>query len=295
MPHPAGHPRQARRARRALTHQRTGTPVSRAKGRVASRGFTYLGVMYIVVLLGLTSAVASVVWSTVQRRDNERELIFVGRQFQAAIERYRQADQGPAARYPRKLEELVVDQRSALPRHHLRQLYPDPITGLRQWGLIRLPDGGIAGVHSLSDRTPLRRSPPTAGQTDGPAGSYRQWRFVAVSALESMPAAEPPIAAAEVEVLPATAVKEADVPAPTAAAEDSPIARVQRPRFQDFRLRGPEACDRIVAFDRQTCADHAARAGDAAGASCLDSALQRNLACALADDAPLPALVMSGQ
>ena len=28
MPHPAGHPRRARRARRVLTHQRTGTPVS---------------------------------------------------------------------------------------------------------------------------------------------------------------------------------------------------------------------------------------------------------------------------
>ena len=42
--------------------------------------------MFIVGVLALTSAMASAVWSTLQRRDNERELVFVGRQFQTAIE-----------------------------------------------------------------------------------------------------------------------------------------------------------------------------------------------------------------
>ena len=32
------------------------------------------------------------------------------------------------------------------------------MTGGRQWGLIRLPDGGIVGVHSLSSRVPFERT-----------------------------------------------------------------------------------------------------------------------------------------
>lgn len=269
--------------------------------RAAGRGFTYLGVMYMVVLLGLTSTLASVVWTTVQRRDNEHELLFVGRQYQAAIERYRQADPSPASRYPRTLDELLTDRRAPLAKHHLRQLYPDPITGGPQWGLIQLKDGAIVGIHSLSERTPMRRNPPLVGQKDGFARSYRQWRFIAPSAVELLQSAELPGNSAAVGVAagpdadviaPGSTAADAEPSAPPAEREDQTTVRVRPPRSEDYRLRGPEACDRIAAFDRQRCTDHAARAGDTAGAVCLDSALQRSVACALETEAPLPALAM---
>ena len=148
------------------------------------RGFTYLGVLFIISVLGLTAAMASVVWSTVQRRENEKQLVFAGRQFQAAIERYGQRAQGSNTRFPRELEDLLRDPRAVNVQRFLRQIYVDPMTGERRWGLIRLPDGSIVGVHSLSSRTPLRSSlSAVAGTRAGEvAESYRDWRFVAPSA-----------------------------------------------------------------------------------------------------------------
>ncbi|GAB4556659.1 MAG: hypothetical protein Tsb007_15260 [Rhizobacter sp.] len=147
-------------------------------------GFTYLGVLFIISVLGLTAAMASVVWSTVQRRENEKQLEFAGRQFQAAIERYGQRAQGGPARFPRELEDLLRDPRAINVQRFLRQVYVDPMTGERQWGLIRLPDGSIVGVHSLSSRTPLRSSlSAVAGARTGEvAETYRDWRFIAPSA-----------------------------------------------------------------------------------------------------------------
>lgn len=161
------------------------------------RGFTYLGVLFIISVLGLTAAMASVVWSTVQRRENEKQLVFAGRQFEAAIERYGQRAQGSDLRFPRQLEDLVRDPRAVEVRRFLRQIYVDPMTGERQWGLVRLPDGGIVGVHSLSDRAPMRASLAAHASEGAPAETYRDWAFIAPSAvaLLSAPAASAPLAA----------------------------------------------------------------------------------------------------
>jgi type II secretory pathway pseudopilin PulG len=167
--------------------------VGRLSSRAArGRGYTYLGVLFIVSLLSMTAALASVVWSTVQRRENERELVFVGRQFAAAIESYHRArSSAPGPPYPRELEQLLLDDRALAVRRHLRQIYLDPMTGSRQWGLIRLPDGGIVGVHSLSGRAPLQRATLASGLSFPLATSYRDWRFIAPSAAESFAATTP--------------------------------------------------------------------------------------------------------
>ena len=151
--------------------------------RERGRGFTYLGLMFLIALMSMAAAMASAVWSTTQRRDNERELVFAGRQFAAAIERYRKRSTDAARLYPRSLQELVLDDRGGQVHHHLRRIFADPLTGNRQWGLIKLPDGGIVGVHSLSERAPYKRGFVTA---DFPvpkvSRSYRDWYFVAPSA-----------------------------------------------------------------------------------------------------------------
>jgi type II secretory pathway pseudopilin PulG len=167
--------------------------------RPRGRGFTYLGVMFLVALLGLTAAMASVVWSTEQQRADERELVFAGRQFQAAIERYQQRPVSPnnpaeaIARYPRQLEDLLRDNRAVQAERHLRRIYIDPMTRRPEWGLIRAADGGIVGVHSLSERKPMAGTLLAAtfvlDPTARAAATYRDWRFVAPSA--GLPASAP--------------------------------------------------------------------------------------------------------
>jgi type II secretory pathway pseudopilin PulG len=170
--------------------------------RTGGRGFTYLGVMFLVALLGLTAAMASVVWSTEQQRADERELVFVGRQFQAAIERYRQRPASAnnpdnraeaSTRYPRQLEDLLRDDRTVQADRHLRRIYIDPMTRRPEWGLIRAADGGIVGVHSLSERKPMAGTLLAAtfvlDPTARAAATYRDWRFVAPSA--GLPASAP--------------------------------------------------------------------------------------------------------
>jgi type II secretory pathway pseudopilin PulG len=162
-------------SQRGRTHQR-------------SRGFTYLGVLFLISVLGITAAAAGVVWSIAGQRDAERELVFVGRQFVSAIESYRARSTDPVLTYPRQLEDLLRDDRSITPQHHLRRLYVDPMTGDSKWGLIRLPDGGIVGVHSLSDRKPYPRAFVVAGFPAPSSTSYQEWRFVAPSAADTVAA-----------------------------------------------------------------------------------------------------------
>lgn len=150
-------------------------------------GYTYLALMFIVALLALTTAMASVVWSTVQRRENERQLVFAGGQLAAAIER-RHAMPEAAGAYPRRLEDMLGDRL----HRELRQVYVDPMTGRREWGLMRDLSGGIVGVFSLSDGAPLQQTRFTG------AKSYREWRFVAPSAgeVEASAASAPAAASA---------------------------------------------------------------------------------------------------
>lgn len=261
------------------------------------QGFTYLGVLFIVSLLAMTVAAASVVWATAQQRDNEVELVFVGRQFAAAIERYRvrsvSLSANPAALYPQRLEALLSDDRAIQPQHHLRRLYLDPMTGDTQWGLIRLPDGGIVGVHSLSDRVPYPRSTVVAGYAAPVATTYRDWRFIAPSAeaLLAPPGLTPSLAVPSPRNEPA---------APTATTAppvlDEPAAatatRAPRPTLQDLSSRTPEACSRIAAYDEQVCADQSERFGDDAARECRDSATARGVACSVGDQTPLAPLIV---
>jgi type II secretory pathway pseudopilin PulG len=78
-----------------------------------SKGFTYLGLLIAVALMGIGLALIGDVWSTTVKRERERELLFVGAQFRQAIRRYYDGSPG-VKQYPRKLEDLP--RRQALPR-----------------------------------------------------------------------------------------------------------------------------------------------------------------------------------
>ena len=122
----------------------------------SQEGFTYIAVLLAVALIGTQLAVAGVVWSFAQTRQKERELLFVGDQFRTAITQYYFNPKGPQKEYPRRLEDLIKDPRYPGTVRHLRKIYADPITGKKQWGLIKLPNGGIVGVYSLSEKEPIK-------------------------------------------------------------------------------------------------------------------------------------------
>lgn len=117
-------------------------------------GYTYLGVLLIVALIGWGLTVTSAVWVTAQQRDREEELLYLGGQFRQALARY--ASEGGS--YPRRLEDLLKDPRFPGVRRYLRVIPRDPITGKTQWGLVRGTGDAIVGVHSLSTAHPIKQA-----------------------------------------------------------------------------------------------------------------------------------------
>lgn len=132
-------------------------PLGHPPRRQKQEGFTYLGLMALIVIMGVMLASAGEVWHTAMKREKERELLFVGNQFRRALERYYAYTPGQARRQPLSLEELLRDPRYPGTQRYLRRIYADPITGRAEWGLIKGPGGEIYGVHSLSNEEPLKK------------------------------------------------------------------------------------------------------------------------------------------
>jgi type II secretory pathway pseudopilin PulG len=139
------------------------------------RGFTYVTVLFFLAVLGIGLAATAASWQTAAQRQRERELIFIGAQFQQAIALYYQRSPGEAKEYPRRLVDLLQDSRYPTMERYLRRIYTDPMTGKREWGLVDAPEGGIMGVYSLSREKPMRTLGLDA--TEG-APTYRDWKFI---------------------------------------------------------------------------------------------------------------------
>lgn len=158
--------------------------------RQSQGGYTYIGLLFLVAVMGITLAAAGMVWRVQAQREHEAELMFIGRQFTAAIARYYEntpAGQRPG--FPSKLEDLLDDRRWPVPKRHLRRIFIDPMTGTTEWGLVRTPapDNRIMGVYSLSKDTPMKQVgfgwPYDAGDLADftSALTYRDWRFIYVA------------------------------------------------------------------------------------------------------------------
>jgi type II secretory pathway pseudopilin PulG len=145
-----------------------------------ARGFSYLGLLFVLAVMGLAASATVRFGVMVERRQAEDELLFVGREFRNALRSYQSATPPNAAqRQPTRLQDLLRDPRFPEPRRHLRRIYADPLTGRAEWGLIKSLDGALIGVYSLSTDTPLRMAHFPAdffyfqGKTH-----YRDWLFV---------------------------------------------------------------------------------------------------------------------
>lgn len=145
------------------------------KARSTARGFTYVGMLFLIVLIGLALAGAGEVARTTAQRERETELLFIGHQYRDAIARFYQQNR----HYPESLQQLVAFQSTGPAAvHYLRRLYRDPMTRSNDWTLVDAPDQGIMGVASSSLRKPLK----SAGFDDVDADfetakSYADWAF----------------------------------------------------------------------------------------------------------------------
>ncbi|HEX7052843.1 MAG TPA: type II secretion system protein [Burkholderiales bacterium] len=161
-----------------------GRSPNRAAKRITTltpNGFTYIGLLIVVMVMGAGLAAVGELYSHAAQREKERELLFVGHQFRDAIRSYYERSPGTPA-YPKKLEDLVSDNRFPTPQHHLRRIYPDPMTGKPDWVLIEAPgDGGIMGVHSRSQEAPIKTGNfDAADAAFAGAARYADWEFVYV-------------------------------------------------------------------------------------------------------------------
>jgi type II secretory pathway pseudopilin PulG len=144
-----------------------------------AQGFTYLGLLLLIALLGLSASATVTLGVIVQRRAAEEELLRIGSEMRAAIFSYSRMNTGLGNQYPPSLEALLKDPRFAQTRRHLRQIYIDPLTGKADWGLIQAPDGGIAGIYSKSSAKPIKIAnfaQPLEHFAN--AQSYRDWKFM---------------------------------------------------------------------------------------------------------------------
>jgi type II secretory pathway pseudopilin PulG len=156
------------------------------------RGFTYLGLLFAVVIMGLALASVGEVWQTMQRREKEMDLLFAGREFRRAITSYYEVGPVGKQELPRQLEDLLEDNRFPNVRRHLRKIYVDPMTGKPEWGLLRIGDR-IVGVYSLSDAVPIKQDGFKDGERDlAGAASYRDWKFAyAMAVTQPAPPSSP--------------------------------------------------------------------------------------------------------
>lgn len=153
-------------------------PVPRCQG-----GFTFLWLLFLVAGLGVSMAALGTLWHGVVQREKEAELLFVGDQYRRAIESFSQtmAPDGQK-RLPKALEELLLDPRFPHTVRHLRRAYVDPVSGKPEWGLVKDGNGGIVGVHSLSEARPLKSAGfPERYATFATATRYLDWKFAYAS------------------------------------------------------------------------------------------------------------------
>ncbi|MGO9444881.1 MAG: type II secretion system protein [Thiobacillaceae bacterium] len=153
----------------------------------AQRGFTYLGVLIAVVLIGLALGLAGESWHVAVKRDKEKDLLFIGHAFRHAISNYYYASPGNAKQFPASLDDLLKDPRFPDTRRYLRRVYPDPLTGKTNWGIIRGPNNGIMGVFSLAEGEPVKQANFSLDDSEFEGVTrYQDWKFVVG------PAAAPP-------------------------------------------------------------------------------------------------------
>jgi type II secretory pathway pseudopilin PulG len=175
----------------------------RSPARPRQGGFTYLGLIILVTVIGLVGAATLKVGALLQRAAAEEELLDIGAAFSAALESYAAATPQGQPTQPPTLQELLKDPRTPGLRRHLRKIFVDPVSGSAEWGIVYLGERvGVVAVHSLSQLKPLK-----IGNFDPRFQGFERkehlsdWKFTAgaMAPALSKPGAAPPMFPAPLE------------------------------------------------------------------------------------------------
>ena len=143
------------------------------------KGFTYPAALLLIIIVAVSLMVVQKQWSTIVKRDQEKELFFRADQIISAIGAYYQNSPGGSHPYPRKLKDLLRDNRVPGLKRHLRKLFKDPLTKDGDWGLIYDGKGGIKGIFSRGQGEPVKKGGfSKAFKSFENRKKYSEWKFV---------------------------------------------------------------------------------------------------------------------
>lgn len=129
------------------------------RARSPDAGFTYVGLVIFVAILGLVGAATLKVDSLLRRVAAEQELLEIGAEYSEALRSYAAATPRGYPTAPPTMRELLKDPRFPGTRRHLRKIYVDPVTGRQEWGFVYQGDKtGVLAVYSLSQAQPLKQA-----------------------------------------------------------------------------------------------------------------------------------------
>lgn len=188
-------------------------------------GFTYVGLVVFVAILGLVGAATLKVDALLRRAQAEQELLEIGAAYSEALRSYAAATPRGFPPLPPTLQDLLKDPRFPGTRRHLRKIFVDPITGGTEWGIQYQGEKvGVLAVYSLSQARPLKVANFDARfQGFENKEHLSEWKFMAA---EAPPPAPPP-------AIPATPAPPA-TPATPALPPESPESPAQpEPEPQD--------------------------------------------------------------
>lgn len=150
----------------------------RGAGLHRQQGAVLLIVLLFVLLTTLGASSMVQMHQTQTRREKEEQLLFVGDQYRRAIASYYGVTPpGGARSLPRSIDDLLNDQRFPTPMQHLRQAYPDPMTGKVDWVFVR-SGSGISGLRSQSTLEPIKKNGfPDLYKRFEVGTSYADWVF----------------------------------------------------------------------------------------------------------------------
>jgi type II secretory pathway pseudopilin PulG len=151
-------------------------------------GFTYVGLLIMVAVLATAASAALSAGVGLLHREAEAELLAIGLEYRAALKSYAEATPLGQPDAPQEFAELLRDPRHPGLRRHLRRVYPDPLTGRKEWGMVRDPGGRIIGIHSLSTTATLRRDGfPLGLESFKEARRHDEWLFALAPAVPRPP------------------------------------------------------------------------------------------------------------